>query len=129
MGAARNVALSEMNLRGISINADTTTNTVAINVVPSDSGIIFINKENYSDVTYHLPAVATGAGKFWWFLNGQTTYNIIINAGTGSIFVGGNSAVANTMTPAGNLIGDCAMVVGDGTNYYLIEFVGTWSAA
>jgi len=128
MGAARNVALNEMNLRGISINADTTTNTVGINVVPSDSGIIFVNKEVYSDVTYTLPAVADGAGKFWWFVNGQTSYNIVITAPS-NIFVGANNAAGTSMTPAGNNIGDAAMVFGDGTYYYLIEFVGGWASS
>lgn len=123
----RNVALNEMNMRGISINADTTANIVTIAVAASDSGIIFINKEVNADVTYNLPVVADGKGKFWYFYNGQTTNNIIVNSGTQNVFVGNDSAVRNKFTANSGLIGDAAMVFGDGDFYYLIQMKGDWT--
>ncbi len=127
MGATRDIALNELPIRGISINAES-ANTTTINVVASDSGIIFVNKETSGVVTYVLPAVADGAGKMWWFYNGQTAYNIVVKAPS-NIFIGANTTSSTNMTTSGNLTGDSAIVFGDGTYYYLIEFVGTWAGS
>ncbi len=124
MGATRDVALNELPLRGISINAETSDNTVAITVVPSDSGIIFINKETSGTVTYTLPAVALGKGKMFWFYEG-TAKQLDIYCATSSII---GDATGQTATGTA-VLGTCAMVVGDGTYYYLFEISGAWSVA
>jgi len=126
MGAHRNVALSELNLRGISINADA-GDTTTINVVASDSGVMFINYEAGGNVTYNLPAVADAAGKMFWFFNAQNTKSVILNAPTNSMMVS-NTAIANSAT-CSNAIGECAFVVCDGSKYYTFPMVGTWSNA
>ena len=56
----RNTALNELNFRGISINVDD-SNTVTI--VPSDSGVMFMNKNTSLETNYVLPAVADSNGK------------------------------------------------------------------
>jgi len=127
MGAHRNVALTELPFRGISINpASGYSNT--INVVASDSGIIFVNKNASYDTTYNLPAVADAKGKMFWFFAGQYANNVVINAPT-STLVMANSLVANsttnTTTPS---IGDCGFVICDGDKYYFFEIYGDWSA-
>lgn len=123
MGATRDVALNELPIRGISINANTAANTVAITVVPSDSGIIFINKET-ATTTYTLPAVADGKGKMFWFYEGYAAA-IDIYCGTACIV---GDATGQTATGTA-VLGTCAMVVGDGTYYYLFEISGAWSVA
>jgi hypothetical protein len=125
MGATRDLALNELPIRGISINPDA-DNTNAITVVPSDSGIIFINNETGTGtITYTLPAVADGAGKWFWFYNGQTTRAIAIHATT-SILVGLDTTTGSTFT-SDAVIGSAAMVIGDGTNYHVFILKGTWS--
>jgi len=126
MGAHRNVGLSELPLRGISINPEA-GDVSAITVVASDSGVMFINKETGNSCTYTLPAVADGTGKMFWFLNAQDTKSTIINAPTSTMMMA-NMATASTATSAGD-IGECGFVVCDGTNYYFFEIYGTWASA
>ncbi len=126
MGAYRNVALTELPIRGISINADAAGTTV--NVVASDSGVMFVNKEDASVVTYNLPAVADAAGKMFWFFNAQNTANILINAPADTLFAGNNLAADNVLATA-EACGDCAFVICDGTSYYFFAISGTWTAA
>ena len=123
--ATRDVALSELNFRGISINAESGSNVVAIDVEAYDSGIIFINKEESGTVTYTLPIVAEGKGKMWWFYSSYAAA-IAITSGTGSTLVTPGSATATTLTSAA-AVGECAMVFGDGDFYYVFEIFGTWS--
>jgi len=125
MAATRNVALNELNFRGISINAATNT----ITIVPSDSGIIFINKNTANSTNYNLPAVADSAGKMFWFFNGQTTQNLLITAPT-STMIGDDSVTANTMTTAANNAGAGAFAVCDGSYWYMFD-VGSsaWTVA
>lgn len=119
MGATRNTALNELNFRGISINPGTGSTT--INVVPSDSGVIFINKNTNANTNYALPAVALGDGKMWWFLNAQTDKDMVVTAPANTL-VADNSVVANNVSVAsGNAIGHCCFIVGDGSKYYLFE--------
>ena len=123
MGATRDVALSELNFRGISINpASEGSNTIT--VVASDSGLLFINKWATYHTTYNLPAVAEGAGKMFWFYQGQATNNLIITA-PAAIMITANAV--NTTVTSDNAYGSCGIVFGDGTNYYFIEIDGTWA--
>jgi len=125
MGAVRNVALSELPIRGISINADAAGTTV--NVVASDSGVMFINKEDAGTVTYNLPAVATAAGKMFWFFDAQLTQALVINAPANTMFMG-NDLAASTATSTAQA-GCSGFVICDGTSYYFFEIYGTWTAA
>jgi len=118
MGATRNTALSEQNLRGISVNPTAGTNT--INIVASDSGIMFINKNNTANTNYVLPAVAASDGKMYWFLNGTTSAGFVITAPTNTLVMN-NAVNANSATTGANTIGLGAVVVGDGSKYYLFE--------
>lgn len=125
MVATRNVALTELPIRGISINADAAGQTV--NVVASDSGVIFINKEDAGQVTYNLPAVADAAGKMFWFFDAQLLQSMLINAPADTLFCGNNLAADNIYSTA--QCGCCGFVICDGTSYYFFEIYGTWTAA
>jgi hypothetical protein len=125
MGATRDVALNELPIRGISINADGAGQSIT--VVSSDSGIIFINKEDAGNVTYTLPAVADGAGKWFWFYNAQTTGEIVITALTACIVSA--TSTYTSLTTSTNAIGDCGLLIGDGTYWYFFNFVGTWGGS
>ena len=120
----RDVALNELNFRGISINAETGSNVTAINVEAYDSGIIFINREESGTVTYTLPVVAEGKGKMWWFYSAYGVA-IEITSGTASTLVTPGAATATSLTSAA-AVGECAMVFGDGSFYYFFEIFGTW---
>ena len=124
MGATRDVALTELPFRGISINAETSENVVAITVSPSDSGILFINKETNGTVTYTLPAVADGKGKIFWFYEG-TAKVIKLLITTTSIIGNATDKVASATA----VLGSCAFVIGDGDYYYLFAIAGTWTVA
>lgn len=124
MGAYRNVALTELPLRGISINP-ATNGAATINVVPSDSGVLFVNKNATADCAYVLPALVDGKGKMFWFYNAQTTNNLTVTAPSANMFA--NDA-QNTSVASYAVYGDVGMVVGDGSYYYWIEFGGTWTS-
>jgi len=123
VAGSRDVALTELPIRGISLN-DATNGSATINIVASDSGIIFINKM-VSDVTYNLPALADGKGKMWWFYNAEGANDIIITAPSANLFA--NDA-QNTTVTSGTQHGISGMVVGDGSFYYFIEFHGAWTS-
>ena len=121
----RDVALTSLPFRGISINDDT-NNTTSVTVYASDSGILFINKKT-GTTTYTLPAASDGKGKVFYFFS-YVANNLVI-AGASSILVGGTSGaglVGATVTLTG-VIGGWAAVVGDGTNYFVHAGVGTWT--
>ena len=122
MGATRDVALTELPIRGISINtlagADATHKLVG-----SDSGVMFINYYN-STTTYNLPAVADGKGKMFWFFGAVA--NDIVVYGPAASTVYGDGAIGRTLTGTGE-IGLSCMVIGDGTVYYAFEIYGTWA--
>ncbi len=113
---ARDVALNEMNFRGISIN----TAEAAITLVASDSGIMFINKNATANTNYVLPAVATSDGKWFWFLNATSSAGFRITAPTNTL-VANNTVIKNYAAIAGNTVGECGIIVGDGSKYYLFE--------
>jgi hypothetical protein len=122
MGATRDIALNELPIRGISINP-ASTGGAAITVVPSDSGTLFINKYA-ATTTYTLPAVADGAGKWFWFFGGIA--NNIVVYGPAATTVYGPAALGRTFTGTG-AIGIACMVVGDGDYYYAFALNGTWA--
>jgi len=119
VGVTRNTAVSEWNLRGLSVNPAAGTNT--INIVPSDSGIMFINKNTSANTNYVLPTtIADGDGKMFWFLNAQTSKDMIITAPANTL-VADNAVTANSVNMAANTVGYGAIIVGDGSKYYLFE--------
>ena len=121
----RDVAMNSLPFRGIAIN-DATNNTAAVTVYASDSGILFIN-EYAGSTAYTLPAVADGKGK-WFVFFGGVAQDIVITGAT-SVLVGGNASaglVGATVT-GGGAIGIWALVIGDGTKYYVIPGTGTWT--
>lgn len=120
MGATRTVALTNLGFRGISVN----TTETAITVVPSDSGVIFVN-ENASACTYTLPAVALSAGKWYWFFNVGAAG--IVVTGLTACLVGLHNAAATTCTfsTTSEMIGAGCRIDCDGTNYFVSPFAGT----
>jgi len=121
----RDVALTELAFRGIAIN-DATANTAAVTVYASDSGIFFINKFATA-TTYTLPAVADCAGKWFWFFNVGAGGMIIASPGSLDNIVCINDIAADTVTyaTANLMIGSACLVVGDGTNYFVINIGST----
>ena len=117
---ARDVALNEMNFRGVSIN----TAETAITLVPSDSGIIFI--QHYaSATTYTLPAVADCAGKMFFFANTNTTASTVVQSVAADILGVETAGAANTVLTSAE-IGNFMWIVSNGTNFYVIAgFPGT----
>lgn len=124
MATSRDIALSELPIRGISINTllgvdDTHT------LVGSDSGVMFVNYYN-ATTTYTLPAVVEGAGKMFWFYDAVGN-DILITSPTATRLYG-PTALGTTCTGTG-AIGNCCMVVGDGTYYYVFAFTDNWAVA
>ncbi|GAF71174.1 unnamed protein product, partial [marine sediment metagenome] len=78
MGATRDVALSGLPIRGISI-ATLAEASASHTLVGSDSGVLFINKYT-TTTTYTLPSLVDGKGKIFWFLNAQSTGEIAVTA-------------------------------------------------
>ncbi|KKL50755.1 hypothetical protein LCGC14_2302300 [marine sediment metagenome] len=118
---ARDVALNEMNFRGLAINTDET----AITLVASDSGIMFL--QNYaSATTYTLPAVATGAGKMFMFLNANTAASTVITSTT-ALIIGTTTAGAAKTTLTSIAVGDWGIIVGDGTNWFWFASPTVWT--
>jgi hypothetical protein len=122
MGATRDVPLIGLPIRGISVNTLAGA-TAAITVVPSDSGVMFVNKYT-SATTYTLPAVADGKGKCFIFYNSQTSAAIKLAISTAAI-IGGDTT--NKVATSDAVTGSCAMVIGDGSYYYLFVIAGTWT--
>lgn len=115
MGATRDVALTNLEVRGAVINASTST-TNAFTLVPSDSGMLFINKDATA-TTYTLPAVADSAGKWFWFYN-VGAGGMVITAPSGTLVALNNAAATTaTFSTSAHMIGAAAMVFCDGTNY------------
>jgi len=118
---ARDVALNEMNFRGLAINTDET----AITLVASDSGIMFL--QNYaSATTYTLPDVATGAGKMFMFLNANTAASTVITSTT-ALIIGTTTAGAAKTTLTSIAVGDWGIIVGDGTNWFWFASPTVWT--
>jgi hypothetical protein len=130
MGATRDVALNELPIRGISFNPIAASGgTGAITLVPSDSGVIFVNKYVTGATTYTLPAVADCEGKWLWFFNAQTAYAIVVTCATADLglMVGGGYQTYDKQTSAAE-IGACGMVFSDGDYFYFYAIAHTWTA-
>ncbi len=125
MGATRDVALNELPIRGISINPES-GDDVSITLVPSDSGVMFINKESTGTVNYILPAVADAAGKWFWFYT-AVAQKIKVSAPTSTMYVG--ETTLQTDTFSASAIGESGMCICDGTYYYFLEISGTWATS
>ena len=115
----RDMGLSVLNLRGLAIN-DASNNTNSVTVYASDSGIMFINKNTTLNTNYVLPAVADADGKMFWFLNATPNGGYRITAPTNTL-VANNTAIKNYAATGANTVGIGAIVVGDGSKYYLFE--------
>lgn len=120
MGATRDIALTDLPLRGISINPATADGSVT--VVASDSGVVFVNKYA-GTTTYTLPAVAAGKGKIFWFYDAVGEDLVVYGPAASTIF--GPDLEGRTLTGTGD-VGICCLVVGDGTDYYAWCIHGTW---
>lgn len=123
----RNVPLTELNIRGFIINPD--DGGIAKSVYASDSGCIFINKEDAGGtVVYTLPAVADCKGKWFWFYNGVDNAEISVKGtDTGQMYGPGSEGAQDDMITSGGDVGDSCIVFGDGTYYYVLPLVGTWA--
>ena len=122
MPITRSVALNELPVRGLHVNAA----TAAYTIVPSDSGIVLFNDYG-TTTTYTLPAVADAAGKLFWFVNGEATTKTIITAPTACI-KGPQAAVCTTLTS--KAIGDHCILTCDGTNYFVVSMgFAVWTIA
>ena len=125
MGASRDVALTGLPNRGISINTHAEA-AISIDVVGSDSGVLFINKfTDGGTTTYVLPSLVDGKGKMYWFLNGQSTREIAVTAPSDCMM--GVDSTYTTLTTTSNSSGDCGFCVCDGTNYFFFALSGTWT--
>lgn len=125
MGATRDTALTELPIRGISY--EETTGDGAVTIVPSDSGIIFVNKYISGATTYTLPSVADCDGKWFWFYNAQTSQALVVDGGTEAKMMGGGQTAYDKMTGTADT-GACGFVIGDGSNYFFFEIARSWSA-
>ena len=120
MAITRSVALTELPIRGLHVNAA----TAAYTLVPSDSGIVLANDYD-TTTTYTLPAVADAAGKLFWFVNMEATTKTVITAPTACI-KGVQAAVCTTITS--KAIGDHCIITCDGTNYFVIAMgLAVWT--
>jgi len=120
VGVTRDVALNEMNWRGLHINVETAEYTI----VPSDSGIILFNDYG-TDANYILPAVADAAGKMFLIVNGEATTKTIVTAP--SACLKGVTAAACTVITS-KAIGDHLIITCDGTYYYVISMgLAVWT--
>ena len=123
MGATRDIALTELPLRGISINTEAGDDT-DITIVPSDSGVLFVNYESGSTVEYTLPAVADAAGKWFWFFTAVAA-KIKVTAPASTMYCGETTLQTSTFSAA--TIGEGGMCICDGNYYYFFEICGTWA--
>ncbi|MCJ7828247.1 MAG: hypothetical protein MUP81_00705 [Dehalococcoidia bacterium] len=101
------------------------TGALTTTVTADDSGTMFVSWTTGTHV-YTLPAVADGKGKCWLFYQAESTTTVKIYCSTACI-VGGDTT--NTYATSASYMGDCAMIVGDGTYYYMISLAGTWTVA
>lgn len=116
----RDVAWSELNLRGIVVNSA----AGPVTVYPSDSGIMFVN--TYADdIEYNLPAVADSKGKMFLFINADDQ-DLKIDSTAANIVVYGQSGVTQQRyVTYSDKPGACCGVISDGTRYLFMNFCGT----
>lgn len=110
------------------------TTDTATTVTEDDSGTMFINLSTTGAHTYTLPSVANGAGKYWWFFNGQTSYAFVISdPDSADSIMANDDTSADTLTSPAE-VGSWALVIGDGTDYFALVGGGetdmpTWTPA
>ena len=121
---ARVVHVNELPLRGISTQE--TTGDGSITIVPSDSGVMFVNKYIGGTTTYTLPTPAEAKGKWFWFYQAQGAADLKILSGTAGKFIGGGAETGDYMDTNAQNEGDAAIVISDGDFFYLIPLTGTW---
>ena len=116
----RDVALSEMNLRGVIVNTDGDTTLYA-----SDSGIIYVSTY-VGNTEYTLPAVADCKGKMYWFIQADDG-NLKITSPAADIVVRGQTATTQQTSVQydTNAEGSACGVISDGTRYLFLNFTGT----
>jgi hypothetical protein len=89
---------------------------------------MFINLSTTGTHTYTLPTLALGAGKHWIFFNGQTSYAFVVTGGTAAKMMADDQTNYDYITSAAE-IGECCMVICDGTNYFVLALHGTMTAS
>lgn len=125
MGAVRDVVLSELPVRGISIQT-TADGDGSITIVPSDSGVIFVNKYTTGLTTYTLPTATAAKGKWFWFYNAQTSQAIKLLAADTTMVAGGQAAYDYVTSAADT--GACGFVFSDGSKFFFVEIAAAWTA-
>lgn len=118
MAVARTLGFTDMPLRGLHTNTDTSAYTLT----RDDSGIIFINSYTTGSCTYTLPACADGKGTFFMFYLGTSgaSASIVITSPTSNTLNCSDDALATTLT-SGHVAGSWCLVIGDGTYWYVME--------
>lgn len=126
----RDVKMNGLPFRGIAIN-DATSNTNAVTVYASDSGILFVN-EFESTTTYTLPEVADCKGKwFIFYCNHATAVKVTAPTASFDLMQGGNSGTVTNAdyVTSGGVVGNWGVIFGDGSSYFFFVGQGTWSAS
>ena len=101
------------------------TGDTATTVTADDSGSMFVSLAT-AEHTYTLPAVADCKGKFFWFYQADTTAAVIVTSAAADMYGGDTTGTAATSASA---LGNCALILSDGTNFYLISVAGPWTCA
>lgn len=101
-------------------SASATTTTVTAD----DSGTMFVNMST-SAHTYAMPAVALSKGKTYIFFNGNGSNPITVTSTAANFMI--DDATAASCVSSTDAIGDCIMVICDGTNYYGLAISGLYT--
>ena len=124
MSAAPTVLFGLVPLVRAVVRSGATATTTT--VTPDDSGSLFVNMSTSAHV-YTMPAVADGKGKCFIFFNGEGTQTIAVASTAANFKV--DDLTGTTCTSTTHAIGDCIIVIGDGTYYYGIAAYGTYTNA
>jgi len=124
MSTAPTVLLGANQIFRAVVRSETTD--TATTVTPDDSGTLFVNLGT-STHTYTLPAVADGAGKIFTFFNGDGTATMAVASTAANFKV--DDLTGTTCTSTTTAIGDCIIVIGDGTYYYGLAVYGSYTNA
>lgn len=108
-------------VRAVARSAD--TGALTTSVTPDDSGTMFVSLTTGLN-NYTLPAVSDGKGKSFIFFQADNSTTVKITSTAANIK---GPDATNLVATSGSLIGDCALVIGDGTYYYLLTLGGTWT--
>lgn len=113
------------------IRAIVRSSTTAANVTitPDDSGTLFVNLATNAAITYTLPSVTDCAGKCFAFFNGQTSKATIVTGGTDYGKMMADDHADYDYVTSAEEVGECCLVMGDGTYVYVLPIHGTWTAS